>query len=73
MASAGVILAGTFGSLMLAGISLLAEIGFAVAIGILLVAIVMATILLPSIATLLGRWVWWPGHQADRAAEPNSQ
>lgn len=66
VASAGVILAGTFGSLMLAGISLLAEMGFAVAIGILLVAIVMASVLLPSIATLLGRLVWWPGHRADR-------
>jgi RND superfamily putative drug exporter len=66
VAAAGVILAGTFGSLMLVGIGLLSEMGFAVAVGILLVAIVMASILMPSIATLLGRRVWWPGHQAER-------
>lgn len=66
VASAGIILAGTFGSLMLTGVSLLSEIGFAVASGILLVAIVMATVFVPSVATLLGRFIWWPGHQPGR-------
>jgi RND superfamily putative drug exporter len=66
VASAAVILAGTFGSLMLTGVSLLTEIGFAVASGIVLVAIVMASVFVPSIATLLGRFVWWPGHQPGR-------
>ena len=66
VASAGIILAGTFGSLMLTGVSLLAEIGFAVASGIVLVAIVMASIFVPSVATLLGRFIWWPGHQPGR-------
>ncbi len=63
VASAGIILAGTFGSLMLTGVNLLSEIGFAVASGILLVAIVMASIFVPSVATLLGHLIWWPGHQ----------
>jgi RND superfamily putative drug exporter len=67
VASAGVILAGTFASLMTAGVTLLAEMGFAVAVGILLVALVMASILVPSIATLLGHRVWWPGHQGVRS------
>ncbi len=66
VASAGIILAGTFGSLMLTGVSLLSEIGFAVASGIVLVAIVMASIFVPSVATLLGRFIWWPGHQPVR-------
>jgi RND superfamily putative drug exporter len=66
VASAGIILAGTFGSLMLTGVSLLSEIGFAVASGILLVAIVMASVFVPSVATLLGRFIWWPGHQPRR-------
>ena len=66
VASAGIILAGTFGSLMLTGVSLLSEIGFAVASGIVLVAIVMASIFVPSVATLLGRFIWWPGHQPGR-------
>jgi len=66
VASAGIILAGTFGSLMLTGVNLLSEIGFAVASGIILVAIVMASVFVPSVATLLGRFIWWPGHQPGR-------
>jgi RND superfamily putative drug exporter len=66
VASAGIILAGTFASLMLTRVSLLAEIGFAVASGIVLVAIVMASVFVPSVATLLGRFIWWPGHQPGR-------
>jgi RND superfamily putative drug exporter len=62
VASAGIILAGTFGSLMLAGVDLLSEMGFAVAIGIILVAILMASVLIPSLATLIGERLWWPGH-----------
>jgi RND superfamily putative drug exporter len=69
VASAGLILAGTFGSLMLTRVSLLSEIGFAVASGIVLVAIVMASIFVPSVATLLGRFIWWPGHQPGHLRE----
>src|SRR5213082_3638897 len=54
VASAAIILAGTFGSLMLTGIDLLSETGFAVAAGIVLVAIVMASVLVPSLAALIG-------------------
>ena len=63
VASAAIILAGTFGSLMLAGVSLLAQTGFAVAAGILIVAVLMAPILVPSLAALLGDRLWWPGHK----------
>lgn len=69
VASAGLILAGTFGSLALAGISLLAQLGFAVAFGIVLSAFCIATLLVPSIAALLGYAVWWPGHKP--AKDPN--
>lgn len=66
VASAGLILAGTFGSLALAGISLLAQLGFAVAFGIVLSAFCIATLLVPSVAALLGYKVWWPGHRPSR-------
>ena len=66
VAAAGVILAGTFASLMVTGVKLLSEMGFAVAIGILLVALVMASTLVPSVATLLGRRIWSPGHQVGQ-------
>jgi len=73
VASAGVILAGTFASLMSTGITLLSEIGFAVSVGILLVAFVMACVFVPSVATLLGQWIWWPGHQGEPVAASASE
>jgi putative drug exporter of the RND superfamily len=60
--AAGLILAGTFASMMLAGISFLVEMGFAVSLGILISAFVMAMFLVPSVTALLGHKAWWPGH-----------
>jgi putative drug exporter of the RND superfamily len=63
--SAGLILAGTFASLVLAGNSILQQVGFAVASGITLAAFVMAMFFAPSLTALIGNRAWWPGH-ADR-------
>ena len=60
--AAGLILAGTFASLLLAGVPFLVEMGFAVSIGILLSAFVMSLLLVPSLTALLGHKAWWPGH-----------
>jgi putative drug exporter of the RND superfamily len=65
IASAGLILAGTFASLTLAGNQVLTQVGFAVAAGIALAAFVMAMFFSPSLTALIGRRAWWPGH-ADR-------
>ncbi|MFD0634009.1 MMPL family transporter [Catenulispora yoronensis] len=67
VASAGLILAGTFASLLLAGVALLMQLGFAVAIGIALAAFVMALFLVPALTALVGHAAWWPGHQDERA------
>lgn len=60
--AAGLILAGTFASLLLAGVAFLMEMGFAVSLGILLSAFVMSMFLVPSVTALLGHKAWWPGH-----------
>jgi RND superfamily putative drug exporter len=60
--AAGLILAGTFASLTLAGNSVLSQLGFAVSAGIALAAFVMATFFTPSLTALAGRAAWWPGH-----------
>jgi RND superfamily putative drug exporter len=59
--AAGLILAGTFASLALAGNSILAQLGFAVSSGIVLAAFVVATFFTPSVTALAGRAAWWPG------------
>lgn len=69
VAAAGLILAGTFAVLMLAPISFLQQMGFAVAIGIVLSAFVMSYFFVPSFTALIGHAAWWPGH-GDRAREP---
>lgn len=61
--SAGLILAATFGSLLLAGMDALSQMGSAVAIGVILAAFVIAPFLIPSLSAALGYRVWWPGHR----------
>lgn len=60
--SAGLILAATFGSLLLANISFLSQMGTAIAIGVILAAFVIAPFLIPSLSALFGYAIWWPGH-----------
>jgi RND superfamily putative drug exporter len=62
VAAAGLILAGTFAVLILAPISFLQQMGFAVALGIVLSAFVMAMFLVPALTALFGHKAWWPGH-----------
>ena len=62
--SAGLILAGTFGALLLAPLRSLQQFGFAVTTGILLDTFVVRSLLVPSIAVILGRHNWWPSRRA---------
>lgn len=62
IAAAGVILAGTFASLMLGGNTLIVSMGFALAVGILIVSFVMSMFFTPALTSLLGHAAWWPGH-----------
>ena len=73
--SAGLILAGTFASLTLAGNTILSQLGFAVSCGIALAAFVMAMFFSPSLTALIGRRAWWPGHadQPRKAAVQQPQ
>jgi len=68
IAAAGLILAGTFASLMLAGNSLMLTMGFAISFGIVVAAFVMAMFFTPALTALVGHAAWWPGH-ADEPKE----
>jgi RND superfamily putative drug exporter len=73
VAAAGVILAGTFASLMLAGNSLLTSMGFAISFGIAVAAFVMAMFFTPSLTALIGHAAWWPGHEDEKAPQELSE
>jgi RND superfamily putative drug exporter len=67
IAAAGVILAGSFAVLLLAGNSLLSQMGFAIAFGIAVAAFAMAMFFTPTVTALMGARAWWPGHLDRRA------
>jgi putative drug exporter of the RND superfamily len=75
--SAGLVLAGTFGAFALVvggqpGGSTYQGILASLAIGILMDAFLVRTLLVPSTVALLGRWNWWPsahGRPVDDAPE----
>ena len=63
--SAGTILAGTFAVLgLVGGNSQAQQLGFAIAFGVVLDTFFIRTLLVPSIAMLLGQWNWWPSRVA---------
>ena len=76
--SAGLILAGTFGVFALVigklpGGGVYTSVLASLAIGILMDAFLVRTLLVPSTVALLGRWNWWPstnGKPAQAAQEP---
>jgi RND superfamily putative drug exporter len=62
----GLIMAGTFGTLMLADLSTLAQIGFALAFGVILDTFLVRALLVPSFMLL----VWREKEEAERPTEP---
>ncbi len=56
----GIILAGTFATLMTSPLQVVFQIGAAIAIGVLVDTFVVRALLVPCIATMAGRWSWWP-------------
>ena len=64
--SAGVVLAATFSVLGVLPLVFLAQIGFAVAFGVLLDTIVVRSLLVPALVYDVGRRVWWPSRLARR-------
>ena len=58
--SAGLVLAGTFAALATLPIVFLAELGFAVAIGVLLDTIIVRSVLVTALNLDIGKSIWWP-------------
>jgi RND superfamily putative drug exporter len=58
--AAGLVFAFTMFSMLGSELRVLGQMGTTICIGLLLDTLVVRTLLMPSIATLLGRWFWWP-------------
>ena len=58
--SAGLVFAFTMAAMLGSSLAVIGQFGSTVAIGLLLDTLIVRTLLMPSIATLLGRWFWWP-------------
>lgn len=69
IATAGLVLAASFGSLAVSPHPGTQQTGFATAVGILLSAFVLSIVLVPALAALLGRSLWWPLRPRPRAGE----
>lgn len=69
--AAGAVLAGTFAALGTLPVTALAELGFAVAFGVLLDTIVVRSVLVTALNLDLGRWMWWPGVLSREPAQPD--
>ena len=68
--SAGLVLAGTFAVLGTLPLVAFAEIGFAVAFGVLLDTIVVRSVLVTALNLDIGRHMWWPSALARRQDVP---
>jgi RND superfamily putative drug exporter len=76
--SAGLVLAGTFGCFAVVeagqpGGGVYRDILASLALGILMDAFLVRTLLVPSTVALLGRWNWWPSRPGQAAGTPSDQ
>lgn len=68
--SAGLVLAGTFSILMILPLVMLFQLGFTVALGVLLDTVLVRVVLVPAITYLLGEKAWWPARRTGPTAAP---
>lgn len=66
--AAAIILVGALGGLANGHIAGLQELGVGLALGILIDATIVRTLLLPSVMTILGKWNWWLPSGVAKAA-----
>src|SRR6516165_3052255 len=66
--SAGLVFAFTMSSFVFASLLVLGQIGTTIGLGLLFDTLIVRSFMTPSVATLLGRWFWWPQRVRPRPA-----
>jgi RND superfamily putative drug exporter len=67
--SAGLVLAGTFSTLAVLPLVFLTEIGFVIAVGVLIDTFIVRSLLVPALVIEIGDRVWWPSALAHAAGQ----
>lgn len=66
--SAGLVFAATMATFAFSPLRVMAQVGTTIALGLLFDTLIVRSFMTPSLATLLGRWFWWPQHVRPRPA-----
>ncbi|WP_245233992.1 MMPL family RND transporter [Mycobacterium sp. PS03-16] len=66
--AAGLVFAFTMMSMVVSELTVAAQIGTTIGLGLIFDTLVIRAFMTPSIAALLGRWFWWPQHVRRRPA-----
>jgi putative drug exporter of the RND superfamily len=66
--AAGLVFAATMASFVFGPLRVMAQVGTTIALGLLFDTLIVRSFMTPSVATLLGRWFWWPQHVRLRPA-----
>jgi putative drug exporter of the RND superfamily len=66
--AAGLVFAVTMCAFLFSGFQVLGQIGTTIGLGLMFDTLIVRSFMTPSIATLLGRWFWWPQRVRPRPA-----
>jgi RND superfamily putative drug exporter len=66
--SAGLVFAATMSSFIFSDLLILGQVGTTIGLGLLFDTLIVRSFMTPSVATLLGRWFWWPQRVRPRPA-----
>ncbi|OBG78412.1 MULTISPECIES: RND family transporter [unclassified Mycobacterium] len=66
--SAGLVFALTMCAFVFSGFQVLGQIGTTIGLGLLFDTLIVRSFMTPAVATLLGRWFWWPQRVRPRPA-----
>lgn len=70
--TAGLVFAFTMGSMLFSDLRVVGQIGTTIMIGLLFDTLVVRSFMMPAVATLLGRWFWWPRQLHRLARRPQT-
>jgi RND superfamily putative drug exporter len=64
--SAGLVFAFTMSSMAVSELTVIAQVGTTIGLGLLFDTLVVRSFMTPAIAALLGKWFWWPQRVRQR-------